>query len=214
MRLVLLGPPGAGKGTQADYIIGKYSVPHISTGDMLRESIKNQAPVGLEAKKYIDKGELVPDAVIIRLVKERLGRPDARAGFLLDGFPRTLEQAKALETTLAAMGQALDAVLYINVPEEAVVERLSGRRTCPCGATYHVKFMPPRREGVCDKCGGKLYQRPDDAAEAIRNRLAVYTKQTADLIEFYRKRGLLSEIPGDQPVEAVKRSIDARLAGR
>ena len=159
MRLVLLGPPGAGKGTQADHIVRKFGIPHISTGDMLREAIKNNQPVGLEARKYIEKGELVPDAVIIRLVRERLSRPDAARGFLLDGFPRTLPQAQALTAALKEMGTKLDAAIYINVPDSVVVERLSGRRTCKvCGAGFHVKYMPPKRENVCDKCGDELYQ--------------------------------------------------------
>ncbi|HUS58048.1 MAG TPA: adenylate kinase [Planctomycetota bacterium] len=212
MRIVLLGPPGAGKGTQAEHIVGKYAVPHISTGDMLREAIKNSAPIGLEAKQYIDKGELVPDDVIIRLVKERLSKPDAAKGFLLDGFPRTLPQGRALETTLKELGTKLNASVYINVPDEIVVERLSGRRICRnCGANYHVKYMPPAKEGICDKCGGQLYQRPDDQAETIKNRLAVYHRQTADLIDYYAKLGLLVEVPGEQPVDVVKSKIDSRL---
>jgi len=212
MRIVLLGPPGAGKGTQAEHIVGKYGVPHISTGDMLREAIKNGAPIGLEAKKFIDKGELVPDDVIIRLVKERLNKPDAKKGFLLDGFPRTLPQGQALQKTLKELGTKLSAAVYINVPDQNVIERLSGRRICRnCGANYHVKFLAPAKEGVCDKCGGQLYQRPDDKAETIKNRLDVYHKQTADLIDYYKELGVLVEVAGEQPVDVVKKSIDTRL---
>ena len=212
MRMILLGPPGAGKGTQAEHIVRKYAVPHISTGDMLREAIKNGEPFGMEAKQYIDKGELVPDDVIIRLVRARLGKTDARKGFLLDGFPRTLAQAKALTALLKELGKKLDVTLYVNVPDDTVVERLSGRRICRnCGASFHVAHMPPKKADVCDKCGGELYQRPDDKAETIKNRLAVFHKQTADLIEYYRGLGALAEIPGAQPVEAVQKEIDARL---
>jgi len=212
MRLVLLGPPGAGKGTQAAHVVESCSIPHISTGDMLREAIKNNEPIGLEAKRYIDKGELVPDDVIIRLVKERFGKDDARKGFLLDGFPRTLAQAKALTKLLDQLGTRLDATIYINVPDDVVVERLSGRRICrSCGANYHVKYLPPKKQGVCDKCGGELYQRPDDQAETIKNRLAVFHRQTADLIDYYRELGLLAEVPGELPPKDVQASIDARL---
>jgi len=212
MRLVLLGPPGAGKGTQAEYITKKFGIPHISTGDMLREAIKAEKPLGLEAKGYIDRGELVPDDVIIKMVKERLARPDCERGFMLDGFPRNLDQGRALETTLEELGIGLDIVVYINVPEEVVVERLSGRRLCrTCGATYHVKYMPPKQEGICDKCGGELYQRPDDNPDTVRNRMKVYQQQTAGLIGHYRQAGLLAEIPGDKSVEEVTCDIDRRL---
>ncbi len=213
MRIALLGPPGAGKGTQAEHIAEEYRIPHISTGDMLREAIKNEAPGAMEAKSCIDNGELVPDNVIIRMVKERLSRPDCCTGFLLDGFPRNLDQGRALAETLNEQGIGLDAVVYINVPQHVVIERLSGRRICRnCGAGYHVKYMPPKKDSVCDKCGEELYQRPDDTPETIKNRLAVYRKQTADLISYYKESNLLVEIPGDQAVEEVTQQIDARLA--
>jgi adenylate kinase len=213
MRVVLLGPPGAGKGTQAEHIAEEYGIPHISTGDMLREAIKKRDPVGLEAKGYIDKGDLVPDDVIIRMVTERLSQPDCKNGFLLDGFPRNLDQGTALAATLDELRSPLDVVVYMKVPEDVVVRRLSGRRICRnCGDNYHVINLPPKKEGVCDKCGGPLYQRPDDTPETIRNRLAVYLEQTADLITYYKDAGILAEIPGDKSVEDVADEIDARLA--
>jgi len=212
MRLILLGPPGAGKGTQAEHIVKKYAIPHISTGDMLREAIKNSEPVGLEAKAYIDRGELVPDDVIIRLVRKRLGKPDAASGFLLDGFPRTLAQGRALTELLGEMDQKLDAVININLPEEVVIERLSGRRICrDCGAGFHIKYMPPKQDGVCDKCGGELYQRDDDKPATIKKRLDVFNRQTADLIEYYKGLGVLVDVPGEKTVEEVKKAIDDRL---
>jgi adenylate kinase len=213
MRVVLLGPPGAGKGTQAEHIAEEYGIPHISTGDMLREAIKKRDPIGLEAKSYIDKGDLVPDDVIIRMVTERLSQPDCKNGFLLDGFPRNLDQGTALAATLDELRSPLDVVVYMKVPEDVVVRRLSGRRICRnCGDNYHVVNLPPKKEGVCDKCGGPLYQRPDDTPETIRNRLAVYLEQTADLITYYKDAGILAEIPGDKSVEDVADAIDARLA--
>jgi len=212
MRLVLLGPPGAGKGTQAEYIADTYEIPHISTGDMLRQAIKAQKPLGSEAKAYIDKGELVPDAVIIRMVKERLSQPDCAKGFMLDGFPRNLDQGRALSATLDELGIALDIVVYISVPAEVVVERLSGRRVCRnCGATYHVDYMPPAVDDVCDKCGGEVYQRPDDNPDTVRNRLQVYQQQTADLIDYYGKAGVLAEVPGDKRVDEVTSEVASRL---
>jgi adenylate kinase len=197
MRIILLGPPGAGKGTQAKLLIERLGIPQISTGDMLRAAVKAGSPLGMEAKAYMDRGALVPDAVIIGLVRERLQVPDCTRGYILDGFPRTVAQAEALETTLKALHLSLDRVLCLEVPSEDLVPRIAGRRTCRnCGAMYHLKFAPSKREGVCDACGGETYQRDDDREETVRQRLRVYEEQTAPLIRFYDGRRLLRRIPG------------------
>lgn len=212
MRLVLLGPPGAGKGTQAAKISERLGIPHISTGDMFRQAIKEGTDLGRQAEKYLSSGGLVPDAVTIGLVQERLERPDCCQGFLLDGFPRTVAQAEALDTWLAGRGTGLDAVINIAVPREELMERLTGRRVCRrCGATYHLQYNPPRVTGKCDICGGKLLQRADDTAATVARRLDVYSEQTAPLIAYYRERGLLREIDGNQDIEAVNRAIGAAL---
>jgi adenylate kinase len=195
MRLVLVGAPGAGKGTQAKYIAQHFGVPPISTGDIFRANLAAQTPLGIEAKRYMDAGELVPDEVTIGIVRDRLSQDDAEDGFLLDGFPRTVPQAEALNDMLVELGRPLDAVLELEVDEDEVVRRLSGRRTCrKCGHIWHVEFDPPAKPDVCDKCGGELFQRDDDKPETIHRRLAVYREQTAPLVGFYRDAGLLRTI--------------------
>lgn len=212
MRIVFLGPPGAGKGTQAVEIIEKLGVPHVATGDMLRASIKNGTPLGMEAKKYMDQGLLVPDEVTIRITGERISQPDCANGFLLDGFPRTLAQAEALDQLLADLGIGLDAVINIQVPQEKLIERLTGRRVCrSCGASFHMVFNPPAEEGVCDRCQGELYQRSDDNEETAVNRLTVYNTQTAPLIAYYQEQGILKNIDGAQDIHQVLVSIGNAL---
>lgn len=214
MRILLIGPPGAGKGTQAARIARFCEVPHISTGDIFRAAVQAGTELGRKAREYLDAGRLVPDEITIEIIRERLKQPDCSRGFLLDGFPRTLPQAEALDRLLADLGTHLDVVLYIRVSPEVLVERLTGRRVCRnCGATYHVLFQPPRLPGVCDRCGGELYQRSDDTAETVRGRLEVYMGQTAPLLEYYRERGLLKEIDGEQEIEAVWAGIQNCLRG-
>ena len=204
MNIILLGPPGAGKGTQAKMLIDKYGIPQISTGDMLRAAVKAGTQLGLEAKKYMDKGELVPDEVVIGLVKERLQEPDCTKGFMLDGFPRTVAQAEVLDKELEGMGKAIDHVICIEVPNEELIARLTGRRTCKeCGAGYHLKFDPPKVDGVCDKCGGELYQRDDDNEETVKARLKVYQDQTFPLIDYYDKQGKLRRIDGVGEIKTI-----------
>jgi adenylate kinase len=212
LRLVIFGPPGAGKGTQAKLLSERLGVPHIATGDMLREAVKAGTRLGGLAKKYMDEGRLVPDEVVIGMVEERLRQPDCSKGFILDGFPRTIEQAEALDSELEKLGLKLDAVLNLEVGDEEVVKRIALRRTCrSCGAVYHLIFNPPRREGVCDRCGGELYQRDDDGEEVVRNRLKVYRQQTKPLLEFYRRRGLLRDVNGERSIEDVFKEILAAL---
>jgi len=215
MRLVLLGPPGSGKGTQAQRLVERYKIPQISTGDIFRQAVRDQTELGKRAKEYMDRGELVPDEVVVGMVEERLGQSDCKNGFILDGFPRTIAQAEALDKLLAGKGEKLDAVLEISVPDEEVVKRLSGRRTCrQCGAMYHIEFNPPKEPGKCDKCRGELYQRDDDKEEVIKSRLQVYHSQTAPLIEYYQKEGLLKKIDGLGGIEEVfARIVDALGAG-
>ena len=215
MRLVFLGAPGVGKGTQAERVAARFHVPKISTGDILREAVRNKTPLGLQAKAAMDEGKLVPDGVVIGLVKEKLAEPSTAAGFLLDGFPRTVKQAEELSAILGAQGQRLDRVMNFAVPREEVVRRLSGRRSCPaCQAVFHVDSAPPKREGVCDRCNGALAQRSDDRREAVETRLSVYEEQTAPLIEYYRSRGLLSELDGSGPIDDVQRRLLGLLAER
>ncbi|BCA86763.1 adenylate kinase [Enterococcus saigonensis] len=205
MNLVLMGLPGAGKGTQAERIVAAYQIPHISTGDMFRAAMANETALGLEAKAYMDKGELVPDEVTNGIVKERLAEPDTDKGFLLDGFPRTLDQAKALDQMLSELGKKLDAVVEIHVPSEILVERLAGRYMCRnCGATYHKIFNPTKVEGTCDRCGGhEFYQREDDKPETVKNRLAVNIKSSEPILGYYKDQGLLQSIDGDRDIDAV-----------
>ncbi len=208
MNIIFLGPPGAGKGTQAKILVEKYEIPQISTGDMLREHVKNGTELGLKAKEYMEKGQLVPDEIILGMVKERLSQPDAQKGFILDGFPRTVAQAEALDKMLDEMGKKIEYVLALMVPDEELVTRLTGRRTCKkCGMMYHIKFKPPKEEGKCDACGGELYQRPDDNEETVRNRLKVYHETTAPLIDYYRKKGVLYEIDGAKTIEEITQQI-------
>lgn len=208
MRLILMGPPGAGKGTQAEFLTKEMNIPHISTGDMFRKAVKEGTALGLEAKRYMDSGQLVPDHVTIGIVKERLQEDDCTNGFLLDGFPRTVPQADALEKTLKELGVKLDSVINIVVEREALLERLTGRRVCKaCGATYHVHYNPSQSGEKCQHCGGELYQRSDDTQETAANRLDVYEQQTAPLVEYYAKEKLLLDVDGNKAVDKVTESI-------
>lgn len=211
MQLILLGLPGAGKGTQAAKIRDDFGIPHISTGDMFRAAIAAETELGKEVKAYLDSGRLVPDELTIRVVRERLAQGDTDSGFLLDGFPRTLDQAEALDSMLRDIGRELDVALYIHVPQEVLLARLTGRRLCrSCGATYHVVFQPPVKEGVCDVCGGELYQRSDDTEEAVATRLEQYA-QTAPLVEYYRERGVLRQVDGQRPIDVVYQEVKGIL---
>ena len=206
--LILLGPPMSGKGTQAARLTQLLGIPQVSSGDLFRDNIKNQTNLGLEAKKYIERGDLVPDEVTIGMVKERLHREDCFGGALLDGFPRTIPQAEALDEILVGVGASLAAVISVAVPEDVLVERASGRRICrTCGQSYHLKFDPPKESGICDEDGGELYQREDDKQETVRQRFAVYEAQTSPLVEFYRIRGILHEVNGDQTIDNVADDI-------
>lgn len=212
MKLLIMGRPGAGKGTQAVNIKDYFNIPHISTGDMFRAAIKNQTKLGMLAKSYMDQGALVPDEVTIGIVEERLLEDDCKKGFLLDGFPRTIAQAEALDKFLESNGIKLDAVLDVNVPAEILVRRMVGRRVCKtCGATFHVEFNAPKVEGVCDNCGTALIQRADDTEATATNRLAVYDNQTAPLLEFYDKKNILKTVNGDQSLSKVFEDIKVVL---
>ena len=212
MRLILLGPPGAGKGTQAKFLVERLQIPQISTGDMLRAAVKDGTPLGRDAKHYMDRGALVPDEIIIGLVRERLQRPDCARGYILDGFPRTVTQAEALGKTLEALHASLDHVVSLEVPTEDLVLRIAGRRTCRnCGAMYHVRFSPSQTDGRCDTCGGPTYQRDDDREETVRRRLAVYADQTAPLISLYEAQGLLRRVPGTGEIGEIFQRITAAL---
>lgn len=208
MDVILLGPPGSGKGTQAQKMIERYNIPQVSTGDILRGAVKERTPLGVEAQGYMDQGRLVPDEVVVGIVRDRLKAPDCAEGFVLDGFPRTLPQAESLDATMQELKRTIDHVVSIEVDKEELLKRLTGRRTCrTCGAMYHLIFDPPTRDGICDKCGGELYQRDDDQEETIRERLQVYEKQTTPLIAYYREKGLLRTINGVGEIEEIFRAI-------
>ena len=208
MDVILLGPPGSGKGTQAQKIGERYHIPQISTGDILRSAVKEQTPLGVEAQGYMDQGRLVPDEVVVGIVRERLTASDCNGGFMLDGFPRTLPQAEALDATLGEMKREIHHVISIEVDNEELLRRLTGRRTCRnCGAMYHIMFNPPQKDGICDQCGGELFQRDDDQEATIRARLQVYEEQTAPLIAYYNKKGLLHPIEGVGAIEEIFQKI-------
>ena len=212
MKIILMGPPGAGKGTQAEKLVELYQIPHISTGDMFRKAQKDGTELGLRAKEYMEQGQLVPDEVTVGIVRERLAEADCKDGFLLDGFPRTVQQADALDGILKDLGMVLDRVINIDVDKAFLVDRLTGRRVCrTCGATFHVVNKAPKVEGVCDKCGGELYQRNDDKIETVSNRLDVYAAQTAPLIEYYQSKGIMSSIDGSKSMEDVLADIRSAL---
>jgi adenylate kinase len=215
MRLVLLGAPGAGKGTQAKKLIERYSIPQISTGDILRKAVQDGTPLGKEAKSYMDRGELVPDNVVIGIIKERLTQEDCKKGYILDGFPRNVAQAKALDEMLLSLNSPLDYAISIDVPFDELMKRLTGRRTCKsCGQMYNIYFTPPKKNGVCDKCGGELYQRDDDKEETIRKRLEVYEAQTAPVIGYYREKGILKSVPGTGEIDDIFNKIISILEKR
>ena len=213
IRIVLLGPPGSGKGTQASALQKRRGIPHIASGDILRANVRDDTELGRQARPSMDRGDLVPDALILDMMAERLSQPDAGDGYILDGFPRTVAQAEALEQRLEQMDRELDAVIYLRVPQAEILRRLSGRRTCSaCNAVYHVDTMPPQREGVCDACGAELVQRQDEKLDVIRTRLEVYTEQTQPLLLFYRERRLLHEIDGTIGVDNVMEAIEDIVA--
>lgn len=215
MNIIFMGPPGAGKGTQAEYIVDQFGIPHISTGDAFRLAMKQGTELGLLAKQYVDAGKLVPDEVTIGIVRDRLQQDDCKQGYLLDGFPRTISQAEALDEIVASMGSQIDHVINLEVDRDKLLARLTGRRICrSCGATYHVLFNPPKQDGTCDKCGGELYQRSDDTEEKVGTRLDEYITKTAPLLDYYSDKGLLRQINGEQDIQQVSAEIGELLRGR
>ena len=214
MNIIFMGPPGAGKGTQAERIVSRFRIPHISTGDAFRAAMRDGTPLGVKAKSYVDQGLLVPDDVTIGIVRERLAQEDCRTGFLLDGFPRTISQAEALDGILEESGRKVDHVINLKVNRDLLMARLTGRRICKsCGATYHLLFNPPAKPNVCDRCSGELYQRSDDTEEKVGTRLDEYMNKTAPLLDYYRDRGLLREVDGEQGIDQVTSAISGILRG-
>ncbi len=215
MKLILLGPPGAGKGTQAETIKEQYSLVHISTGDIFRKNMKENTALGIKAKEYVDKGQLVPDEITIAMVEDRLKEEDVKDGFLLDGFPRSVNQAEALDEMLMEMNTGIDKVINIQVDKSILVDRAVGRRICrDCGATYHIKYNAPQKQGICDKCGGELYQRADDVEETVAKRIDVYEKETMPLVEYYTGKGNIVTIKGDQAIDKVFEEIQRALGSK
>ena len=208
MKIIMLGAPGAGKGTQAKMIADKYSVPHISTGDIFRANIKNGTELGMEAKKYMDQGLLVPDELTVKILLDRVAQDDCKNGYVLDGFPRTIPQAEVLDKALAELDETIDFAIDVNVPDENIINRMSGRRAClACGATYHITHVPPKQEGICDRCGKELVLRDDDKPETVKNRLEIYHEQTQPLIDFYTEKGVLKTVDGTVDMKDVFNAI-------
>ena len=212
MKIIMLGAPGAGKGTQAKMIAEKFAIPHISTGDIFRANIKNNTPLGQEAKKYMDEGKLVPDELTVKILLDRVAQDDCKNGYVLDGFPRTIPQAEVLDQELTKLNDQIDYAINVDVPDENIVKRMSGRRAClTCGATYHIEHIPPKQEGICDKCGSELVQRDDDKEETVLNRLKVYHDQTQPLIDYYTKKNILKTVDGTVDMKDVFAAITAIL---
>ncbi len=212
MKIIMLGAPGAGKGTQAKMIADRYGIPHVSTGDIFRANIKNGTELGRQAKAYMDKGELVPDELTVKILLDRVAQADCKNGYVLDGFPRTIPQAEVLDKELSRLGESIDYAIDVDVPDENIVKRMGGRRACvTCGATYHIEHVPPKKEGICDNCGGELILRDDDKPETVQNRLNVYHTQTQPLIDFYNAKGVLREVDGTKDMMEVFDSITAIL---
>ena len=212
MKIIMLGAPGAGKGTQAQMIADKYGIPHVSTGDIFRENVKNGTELGMEAKKYMDQGALVPDELTVRILLDRVAKDDCKNGYLLDGFPRNIPQANVLDEALSKLGDKIDYAINVEVPDDNIIRRMSGRRAClACGATYHIEHVPPKKEGICDKCGNAVVLRDDDQPETVQKRLSVYHEQTQPLIDYYNSRGILKPVDGTRPMDDVFADIIAIL---